>query len=74
MDHDYSLRMDKVYILDFPDEILLKIFGHFDKRTLCKTKSVCRRFRNIANEVLPAKFSGKIKKNFVIFYSEIQSV
>ncbi|XP_031620687.1 uncharacterized protein LOC116339137 [Contarinia nasturtii] len=56
--------MEKVNLLDFPDEILIKIFGYFDKKTLFKAKRVSKRFRNIANEVMPAKYSGKTEQDW----------
>lgn len=45
-------------MLDFPNEILLNIFGLLDDQTLLQTTRVCKTFKNLAETAVAEKYNG----------------
>lgn len=51
--------MEPVNILQFPNEILEKIFGNCSDATLTIAAGVCRRFNNSVNNTIRRKYNGE---------------
>lgn len=58
-------KMTKFHLLDFPDEVLLKIFQHFDQTDLLNANNVCTRFEAIAQDAFPYVFDGTADNKFL---------
>lgn len=57
-------KSDKFELLDFSDEILLKIFDNFNDIDLLNASQVCRRFNSITKEIFAKKYNGDSKHKF----------
>lgn len=56
--------MDSFNIVEFPTEILEKIFAHFDDTTITKTAGVCKRFNDVLNHTVRRKYNGSTQNNW----------
>lgn len=55
---------EEFQLLDFAEEILIRIFGFFDDFTLIKSTKVCRRFKTIAEVAAQDKYNGNHEHNY----------
>lgn len=58
------MDVDYYNLLNFPDEILLHIFGYFDDQSLLSVTRVCKRFKRLTEEAVAIKYDGKSEHDY----------
>lgn len=66
MDVDQIQMMEtgQINLMDFPNEILLKIFYNLGNFALLRATRVCHRFKAVAKETFSMKYDGAFKKKY----------
>lgn len=59
-----EMDTDEFNLLDFPDEILLKIFTNFDYIDFMESSQVCTRFERLAQEAFPMVYNGDTEERY----------